>query len=277
MYYIYKKQKNNALPEFHYMFKKFKDFYDIAALLEVPLSGSYFINIKSDSYEDIMQFLKREQEFKHLVVYVEISETLLDYILLRKPNITLLDSKSNFEVFTELVTKHSILFQKGCLQVMYNAIGHSYQEMDEALKIIKNTYGEKEVTKDDISKLFVVDEFVYPRTVCIDYLLMSRYRRSRLKKCLEYFGNDLVFYAIRKNAIKFLEEKIKYLKTGKGNGLIKILDANNIIRMVNTLEYNNPGFKDIFILLDLYEKGVTVNDSLQRRTGSSTNEKRHSS
>ena len=70
----------------------------------------------------------------------------------------------------------------------------------------------------------------------------------------------------------FLKEKIKYLKTGKGNGLIKMLDADNIVRLLNCIDFNRGSFKDVTTILNLYEKGVTINDTLQKRTYSFTDE-----
>lgn len=273
MYYLYKKSKSNELPEFHYMFKKFSDFYEVAKLLEVPIIGSYRINIKTDSYEDLMGFLNLEKSYSSLVVYIEVGEALLNYVMLRKPEVTLLESKSNFELFKELITKYGILFKKGCIDTMYFAIGHSYGEMDEALELLQRTFPNvSPITENEISKLFVVDHVVYPRSVCIAFLRLDRGRYTSLKRCIDYFGNDLVLYSMRKTVKKFLEEKIVYLKTGKGNKLITMLSYQNIVKLCRALDYERGKFMDIKTILTLYEEGVTVNDIVSKRTISITDE-----
>lgn len=272
MYYIYKKSKSSELPEFDYIFRKFEDFYEIAKLLNTPLIGNYYIQVKSDSYKDIIKFIEVSNSFSNLIIYVEVSESMLEYICLHRPDISLLDSKSNFEIFKELISKYSILFEKGCIETTYFAIGHSYAEMDEALELIQRTFPNKKVSRSDLEQLFVMDNLVYPRSVCIAYLRMDKGRAGKLKKCIEHFGNDLVFYSMRKTTRKFLKDKIEYLKTGNGNGLIKILPADNIVKLLNTLDYSRGRFMDITTLLNLYEKGVTVHDTLQERTGSSSDE-----
>lgn len=276
MYYLFKKTRNSTIPECDYIFKKFDEFYSVAKLLKVPFVGNYNILIKTDNYSDIMEFIEISGSFNHLVVYVEISESLLDYITLHKPTVSLLGSKSNFDIFKELVSKYGILFDKGCLRTMYFAIGHNYEEMDEALELVNRTYPNKQpVTRDDLTKLFVIDELTYPRSVLIAYLRLDHGRQFKLKRCINHFGNDLMYYAMRKTCRSFLKDKMEYLKTGKGNNLIKLLPLNNIVKMLNVLEYSNTGFRDITTLLYLYEKGETVNDTLQKGTLSFTDEKHY--
>lgn len=273
MYYLYKKSKSTELPEFQYIFKKFEDFYEIAKLLEVPLIGAYYIKIKTDSYKDIMNFIDCAETYSTLVIYIEVSESLLNYITLQKPTVQLLESKSNYEVFKELVSKYGILFKKNCLRTMYFAIGHSYAEMDEALELLQRTFPDvSPITENEISRLFVVDNTIYPRSVCIMFIRLDRGRYSNLNKCIEYFGNDMVLYSMRKTARKFLEEKINYLKTGRGSKLIALLPYLNIVRLCNALDYSRGRFMDIRTILTLYEEGVYVNDTLQERTFSLTDE-----
>lgn len=273
MYYLYKKSKSTELPEFQYIFKKFEDFYEIAKLLEVSLIGAYYIKIKTDSYKDIMNFIDCAETYSTLVIYIEVSESLLNYITLQKPTVQLLESKSNYEVFKELVSKYGILFKKNCLRTMYFAIGHSYAEMDEALELLQRTFPDvSPITENEISRLFVVDNTIYPRSVCIMFIRLDRGRYSNLNKCIEYFGNDMVLYSMRKTARKFLEEKINYLKTGRGSKLIALLPYLNIVRLCNALDYSRGRFMDIRTILTLYEEGVYVNDTLQERTLSLTDE-----
>lgn len=267
MYYLYKKSKGATLPKFAYTFGKFSDFYEIAKLLEVPFFDAYYIRVKSDSYKDILQFMEVHENYPTIIVYIEVSESLLDYIRLQKPGASLLDSKSNYEVFCELVSKYGVLFAKGCIRTMYFAIGHDYAEMNEALELLTKTFPDTSpITEKEISELFIVDKLIYPRSVAILYLRMDRGRKGGLKRCIEYFGNDLVLFAMRKNVQSFLKDKIKYLKTGKGSGLIKTIPTNNLVRLYDALVLNRRGFKDITLILSLYEKGVTVNDFVQNRT-----------
>ena len=273
MYYLYKKSKAVALPRFTYTFKKFSEFYAVANVLTTALVESYYIRIKSDSYKDIMQFIESDNKFPWLNIYIETTQSMMDYITLRKPDVSLLSAKSNYETFTDLVSRYGILFDRGCVQILYGAIEHEYSAMVEALELIQQEFPDvSPISKKEISALFIVDNLIYPRSVCIAYLRMDRWRRSRASKCVEYFGNDLVFYAIRKNVVSLLDEKIKYLKTGQGSGLIKTIPANNIVRLYNAMHAGRGRFKDILTILDLYEKGVTVNDTLQERALSYPNE-----
>lgn len=275
MYYLYKKSKSVALPSFAYTFAKFSDFYAMAEVLTVSLVDSYFIRIKSDSYKDIMQFIESPNNaYPGLTIYIETTQSLMDYIVLRKPAVSLLSSKSNYETFEDLISRYKILFDRGCVKTLYFAIEHDYTSMVEALELILQTYPDvSPITEKEIANLFIVDKLIYPRNVCIAYLRLDRGRAGQLRKCVDYFGNDLVLYAIRKNLGNFLEEKTKYLKTGKGSGLIKTIPLMNIVKMYNAINFGRGRFKDITTILSLYEKGATIDDTLQKRTVSYPNEK----
>ena len=272
MYYLYKKSKSVALPNFAYTFAKFADFYEMSKVLTMSLIDSYFVRIKSDSYKEIMEFIEKpEESYPGVIVYVETSQSLIDYITLSKPSVSLLSSKSNYETFTDLVSRYGILFSKGCVKTLYFAIDHEYSSMVEALELIIQTYPDvSPITEKEIANLFIVDKLIYPRSVCIMFLRLDRGRYSNLRKCISYFGNDLVLYAIRKNVKTFLDEKIKYLKTGQGSGLIKTIPTLNIVRLYNAINSGRRSYKDITTILYLYEKGVTVDDTLQERTVSLT-------
>lgn len=272
MHYVYKKSKSATLPKFSYVFQKFSDFYELAATLTMSLVDYYYIQIKTDIFEEVNQFLKVADQYQNMVIYIEVSETLMDYLTLRRPQLSVLDSKNNFEIFEELVSKYEVLFEPKVMSSLYWAIGHSYSEMSEAMELLRETYGTKHpVSEDDLSKLFVIDRLVYPRRVLIMYLCMYRGRQSNLKKCIDHFGNNMVLYSMRKSARGFFKEKLKYLKTGKGNKLIQLLPINNLIWAMRILDYERRGFMDIYTLMDLYEKGVTVNDIISERTGIGTN------
>lgn len=273
MYYLYKKAKSNSLPKFVYDFNKFDDFYAIADLLEVPIVGTYNIRIKTDKYNDIMNFLQVAEQYSSLVVYIEVNDTLLNYICLQKPNVSLITSKTNYEVFKELVTKYGILFKQYAMKSMYFAIGHEYSEMDEALQLLKTTFPDvTEISENEISQLFVIDKLTFPRNVLIAYLRMSRGRKSQLEKCINHFGNDMVLWSMRKNIRSIFDDKVKYLKTGQGSGLMKLLPIKNVILMLNALDFNRNNFMDIRTILMLYEQGGTISDYLQEDSLSVTDE-----
>lgn len=267
MYYLYKKSKSVALPTFAYSFGKFEDFYKIAGVLTSSLLDAYYIRIKSDSYKDISEFMKNADSYSNLTVYIETSDTIIDYITLRQPSVSLLSGMSNYETFCSFISEYGMLFAKGCIRILYFAIDHDVSTMRESLELLMTTFPDvKEYTEKEISELFVVDNLVYPRSVCIMWLRLDRGRSVNLKRCVEHFGNDLVLYAIRKNVTAFLEEKTSYMKTGKGSGLIKTIPMNNIIRLYYMLNCARDRFKDITTILNLYEKGVSIHDTLQERT-----------
>ena len=261
MYYLYKKSRGVQLPTFHYRFNDFSELYELANVTQVSIFGAYYINIKSDDYKAIVNFIDVADSYSAMFIYVEVNESLLEYIRLTKPNVQLLQGASNYEVFKELISKYEILFAKGCIDTMYFAIGHEYEEMEEALILLRQTYPNvSPITDKEISSLFVVDNLIYPRSVLIMFLRLDRGRWRNLDKCVDHFGNDLVMFSMRKTVRKFFTEKLAYLKSGVGRGLIKTIPIHNIILMLRVLDYERMGFKEIKSLMEMYEKGDSVYD-----------------
>lgn len=266
MYYLFKKSTDNAVPRCIYNFNNFKDFYNVAPTLTRTIRGKYNIKVKTDSLSDLKEFINNEHQYSHLDVYIEVSDTLLDLILLSKPGAKKLSAQDNYEVWKELISKFKLLFDTKCADMLYWSTEHTYDKMYSTLSTLSKAYGYKAITKPMIEKYFILDETVYPRNVCISYIKMDRFRKNKLAKCLSAFGNDITFYAMRKNVRKLMDAKLTYLKTGKGNDLIKGLSFNNIIKLNYAFESCPQGIRDVYIILNLYERGDYINDYLQQGT-----------
>lgn len=266
MYYLFNKKTDNAVPRCTYTFNNFGDFYNVAPSLTRTIRGKYKIKVKTDSLSELRTFIDNEGMYSHLDVYIEVSETLMNLIQLSKPGARKLSAQDNYEVWKDLISKFKLLFDTKCADMLYWSTEHSYEKMQSTLSTLSKAYGYRVITKPMIEKYFILDETVYPRNVCISYIRMDRFRRSKLTKCLASFGNDITFYAIRKNVRKLLDSKLVYLKTGRGSSLIKSLELENIIKLNYTFENCPQGIRDVYIILNLYEEGEYINDYLQQRT-----------
>lgn len=263
MYYLFNKKTDNSVPRCTYNFNNFKDFYDVASSLTRTIRGKYNIKVKTDSITELKEFISNETMYSHLDIYIEVSDTLMRLIQLSKPGARKLSAQDNYEVWKELITKFKLLFDTRCADMLYWSTEHTYEKMHNTLSTLSKAYGYKLITRPMIEKHFILDETVYPRNVCISYLRMDRFRKSKLNKCLLSFGNDIAFYAIRKNARKLLEDKLIYLKTGKGSGLVKSIPLENIVKLTYAFDNCPQGIRDVYIILNLYEKGAYINDYLQ--------------
>lgn len=266
MYYLFKKKTDNTVPRCTYNFNNFKDFYNVAPSLTRTIRGKYNIKVKTDSLSELREFIDNEQIYGHLDVYIEVSDTLMNLIQLSKPGARKLSAQDNYEVWQELISKFKLLFDIKCADMLYWSTEHTYDKMQNTLSTLSKAYGYRLITKPMIEKYFILDETVYPRNVCISYIRMDRFRRSKLTKCLSSFGNDIAFYAIRKNTRQLLNSKLIYLKTGKGSDMIKSLELENILKLNYAFENCPQGIRDVYIILNLYEKGAYINDYLQQRT-----------
>ena len=266
MYYLYDKKSKGKVTKLDYEFNSFKDFYGMANSLTRKLTGAYTICIQSKSREDVMDFLNRSSEFNHLTIYISLEQTLYDWVLGRKPGVSTLAGKDDYLVFTDLITQLNLRLAPKCAKQLFWAMKHDYVTMSENLSELKHIYGNQMIDMDMIERVIPLDQIVYPRSVCIAYLRLDKSRKVKLKKSVEMLGSKLVYNAIKKNVKKLLEEKNNFYKTGTGSDLIKTIPYHNLLKMYYAFVTAPWNFNDITILLNLYEKGVYLNDYIQEDT-----------
>lgn len=260
MLYLYIKSKKTVLPNIHFSFRNLEDFKGIVKSLTYTFTGPYAIKLKELSKEEIIELVNSSDIYKHVDIYIEVNESLLKYVRSYYPSVKTINSISYYELYEKLIKKYNLLLERGGLKFLYSVIEKDYDAMEEFIANLKGIYGNNPVSIKTLKENYILDDYTYPRTALISYLRMERWRESRLKKSINQFGNDLVLYSMRKNIRRIFNDKLNYLTTGDGAGYVKYIPTNNIIAMMNALDYSRGRFKDIFLILKLYEKGITIND-----------------
>jgi len=258
-------KKTRDTIAYDYTFKDFKSFYEIAQILTYKLVGRFQIKIETDRVADVEEFIRKEKDFKTLDIYIHMPEASLDILLQRNTNVHVRDKVKMFEVFKELVSEQKILFDRGAIYTLYNSIPHETDAMEAALKQISREYpsGTK-VTENMLSKLFILNKVVYPRSVLVSFIYMERYRWSKLQKSVEMLGNDVVVGAMVKNIKQFIKDKATYYRTGQASTFIKSLNTDNLLLMYRVLVSERKGLDDAALLLTLYERGMSTHDFVQQ-------------
>jgi len=267
MYRLVEAKKGSKSEQKHdYTFKDFDSFYRIANILIVPFEGRYSIAINSSDVEQILNFIKIEEEYSHLMVFIYVPKEVLTFMTMRHSNLKVSGQVKPIEEFKTVVNKHSILFKKGVDYILFNSIEHTIESYEEALTTIKQEYGSHvEITEQMLSKIFNLNKLVYPRSVLIDYLWLRRYRVFKLNKCIESMGNDICLFACINNVEDFMKQKIRYYTTGLGSDFIKTIDIHRLELMYRVLVVERNGIKDMKLLMELYERGLSADDFIQER------------
>ena len=264
MYEVIPAKKSMVRKKCNYEFKDFASFYKQAALLTVPLQGRYVINVITNNVKDISEFLKREADFSSLMVNIYTEESVVDYITLYDTGIAIADKVSAFDQFKELVQSKNLLIEKRALSVLYASIEHSYDEMNSALNKLVEEFGEQNmITEKMLSMLFILNKVVYPRQVLLSFLKLDRYRDVKLRECLNSMGNDVALGATIKNIKSLLEEKTKFLKTGKCKKYLRDIDIDKLLLLYRVFVLERGYVKDVTLLYELYERGLSPYDIIQ--------------
>ena len=265
MYAIYERRGKKALLRADYVFEDFKDFYNIAENLGVPFHGTYSINIVDDDIKAVQDFISVSDKYRHLDIRIYASSATIDYITMYKPGLPVASMQKDYDIYLELVGEHRLFFEKRAMVTLYNSIDHDRDSMNDALTLLEQEYGRyKEITEPMLSKFFILNKVTYPRTVLIAYLRQDYNRQRLLTKCINDVGKDVALGAMVKNIKLLFEKKVEYLKTGKGEWIIKELNTRNVDLMYRILYLEKHKLNDIEILLDLYERGLSVDDIIQQ-------------
>lgn len=266
MYYLYSGKDKKQLSKCDYSFKNMNEFYEMSKVLTHKITGPYVIQIKGNTYQEVEEFIKNSESYKHLIIYIELQQEVFDYVRARQPNASILNQENIYDVWVELVQRYNLVLAKGCLKNLFFSIKHDYDTMSEIVLELKRAYGDVEVNMDMIKKVVSIDDIVYPRSVLLSYIRMERSRKKKLSLCLANFDKNLVYNSMKKNCAKLLEQKNNYYKTGKGSDLIKTIPYDNLLKMYYAFLTNLKTVHDIELLLKLYEKGEYLNDYIQTET-----------
>ena len=167
---------------------------------------------------------------------------------------------SKWDLLLSIVEESKLLFAKGCIGVLYNAVDEKTEEgFQHAVDILKNNYSQYHaITAEDISKFFYVQDAVFPRQVLLAFLQKRRTRWTLLKKCESFYPRSMIYYAMRENLDKLIESKGNLYTKGVNDKKTSFIHARNLSMMKRV--FLLP-IKDPFILLKLYEGGFVSNDN----------------
>lgn len=263
MYSIAKFRKDLNGIQFDYTFNKFSEFYKIADTLYLPLIGVYKIAVITDDVEAVKEFIQIEEKYKHLSVMIFMEESALNYIEEIIVDAYIEESKNSYDVFKRMISERHLLFDKYMIYKLYRSIEHDVVSLMNALDRLSEVYGIEELlTEEKVSKLFVLNDIVYPSQVLIKFINMESNRWRLLNVCLSQIDNDILVGSVCKEIKRLVNEKAEYFKTGDGNKRIKQLHTKNLLTAYSVFISERKGINDAFILFKLYESGISQVDLL---------------
>ncbi len=264
MYKLIASKSGKVNVDFHYIFKDFTKFHEVMDLVTYPISGRYVVRVDSDEVVEIMKFIESAGQYEMFDTYIFAPAATVEYIAQRKTDVALQETVKMIDVFRNLISKYGLLFGKGVVYTLYNSVVHEPAEMEEALGLLLQEYGQNTViTEQMVAKHFLVNKLVYPRDVLNAFIWGDRWRWSKLEKCVAAMGNAVVKGAIVNNLKSIVKGKNSFFTTGKCSKYIRSLDTELVMRLYCVFVTGASRFQDVYILFWLYERGLTIYDLLQ--------------
>lgn len=257
-------KEDRTSVDYDYVVSSLTDLDERMKTIYKPILGTYAIGLYLDNITDIKFLLNNKSKYNHINLHLTLTENIYKKISLAMPGIIQEERRSMFDYLVDGIAKRNLLIKKNIVYTIYSSIGKSYEEIDDLLDLLSKSFGPfMQINEKDISKYLVINNIVYPRTVLINYINLERYRKSKLQKCLSDISHDIVLASMVKQVKKLHEQKVKYLNSGLGNKFIRNLNTRNLNLMYYILVVSKPyNLNDVTILLELYERGLNINDLL---------------
>lgn len=267
MYKIVPVKKTTAKGMHDYMFKDFSSFYKVADVITVPLKGQYSIGITTEDADAVREFLKSADRYGHLMISIYMPESVVEHMSLYNTRLNVAERVKPFDIMVKLVSGRQLLLDKGVIYTLYNTVGHSEEEMTNAVELLYRKYGpQNKISENMLAEDFVINKITYPRSVLLAYLWLDRWRKTKLKKCIADVGNDVALASCIKRIKELQAGKADYFRTGCASNLIKSLDTFRITLMYRVLVTDRENMRDLTLLMEMYERGLTPDDYIQRKS-----------
>lgn len=252
------------MGEFDFVAKDFNELYTLLNSLTIPLFGVYSIYVKTESAEDIKHFIRESDAYAHFNIEIVTTDNVLDLVEKALPSSNVVENVSPFTVLVDLLAKRQILLSRNLLSNLYSSIGHSDEELLDAVDTIYREFGSQTLIDETmLSSLFVINKVTYPRSALIEYINMTRYRKTKLVNCLNDMGNTITLHSMIKNVKALHKSKSQYLTTGLVESKqVRRLNTRNLNLMYQTLVTDRAGIEDVLLLMNIYERGLMVDVSV---------------
>lgn len=261
MYSITKYTKKADLSGYDYVFKKFDEMYRTIDYLYLPLVGVYKVAIITTDTKAVNDFISNEDKYKHINVHFLMEEQAIQVIENSNPEANFEDTVNSYSIFNDMITSRKLLFDKYMIYKLYRSIDHDTASMMNALDKIVDTYKVGELlTEEKLSKIFVLNDIVYPSQVLLKFINMDNNRWSLFRKCIMQIDNDVLVGSVVKELRKLVSAKAAYFRSGDAPDRIKQLNTQNLMMAYRVFISGRTSINDAYLLFKFYESGVSAVD-----------------
>lgn len=257
------KQSRTKIPYHDYVFEKEEMMQPVVDILTPKIEGTWTIALIEPKIKFINEMLDNYQEIPFIQLDIYMSRAKLDAILLKHPKLAPKHQTAK-EAFLTIISEMKNQIDHAASKYLYKACNGDIEQISEVVKKLDaecktGTVGLQEV-KDSCT---IIRKPLYASQVYKAFMLRDRQRWNYLYKLELELGTSYAYYALRKQATKWLEEKSKYLN----NEDTKNREINHVDGAFICYAYccfinsNNPN--DLYMVM--YDIDTRTKESLGRR------------
>lgn len=250
------KQQRTRIPLHDYTFEKEEMLQSILDVLTPKIEGVWTIALIEPKIKFVNEFLDEYKDIPYITLDIYLGQAKLDAVLLKHPK--LMPKKQTYkEAFLTVISEMKNQIDHAASKYLFKACRGDVEQLSEVLTRLdaECTTGTINVA-DAKQACTVVRKPLYASQVYRAFMSKDRQRWNLLYKLELELGTSFAYYALRKQAMTWLEEKGNYLNNEdtKNRDIGNVDGAFICYAYVCFMNSNNPN--DLYMVMyDIDNRG----------------------
>ena len=208
---FYEKKAKTRIPQHDYVFDKPEYYLKLLDVLTPKFAGNWTVALVDPTIKFVEEFIESRKDVPFVEVNIYLAGAKLDQIMLKHTKL-LPKNQSTWETYMVLQSEMHNVLSHDASKYLYKACNGDTDAMADIIEKLDTECETGTIQVADVKKLCtVIKKPLYASAVYEAFLLKKRERWALLAKLEGELGTKFSYYALRKQSVKWLEEKVKYL------------------------------------------------------------------
>lgn len=203
-------KRKMSIQQNDYFIEKMKDLLYLTEILTPKFSGTYVIVFFDPTLAECKELIDENILPEFIDCYLYLNKQKLDKLLLDYPKLVP-KQKSAWETYQEMISSMTNIISSTAAKMLYKAIGANETALEEALSKLDAECTTGTITPKDVQKNFMYTPRVYASDVLDAFLMQSKNRWTLFEKYYKDCGDEVAYYALKKQVKAALSDKVAYL------------------------------------------------------------------
>lgn len=205
------KKSKTRIPQHDYVLDKEEFYLRLLDVLTPKFDGVWTIALVDPKITFIDEYLVEAQDVPYIEVNVYLPVAKLEMVMLKHTKLAP-KKQSSYEAYMALLGEMTNTLEHDASKYLYKACSGSIDTLTEVVEKLDKECESGRITIKDVKQVCVaVKKPLYASTVYEAFMVKDRDRWSLLERLEQELGTSYCYYALKKQSVKWFEDKCKYL------------------------------------------------------------------